>query len=123
MLTFREYQSKTAKTAVYREEIDKIVADGDTNMWKLLNLLYVSLGLGEVGELQGKIKKIIRDNGGIVNDDMRKDIAKELGDILWYISQTCTELGLAMGDVAELNLIKLASRKERGVLKGSGDER
>jgi NTP pyrophosphatase (non-canonical NTP hydrolase) len=126
--TFREYQSKTNETAIYNENIEKLVEEifpgpGKQQVIRLLKLCYVSLGLGEVGELQGKIKKIIRDNNGIVNDDKKKELAKELGDILWYVSETCSKLGLDMGEVAEGNLVKLASRKERGVLAGSGDER
>ena len=48
---------------------------------------------------------------------------KELGDVLWYLTRSANELGYSLVDVAEINLIKLTSRKERGVLQGSGDER
>lgn len=123
LMTFKEYQQKTAETAIYKDNIARLDPSTSDRIDKIICLAYVGLGLGEVGELQGKIKKIIRDNNGIVNDDMKKSLGKELGDILWYISQTCSELGLDMGEVAEINLVKLASRKERGVLAGSGDER
>jgi NTP pyrophosphatase (non-canonical NTP hydrolase) len=89
----------------------------------LLNIAYVSLGLGEVGELQGKVKKIIRDSGGVVTIETRKAISKELGDVLWYVSECCNNFGISMDDVAKENLSKLKSRKERGVLEGSGDDR
>jgi NTP pyrophosphatase (non-canonical NTP hydrolase) len=123
MFTFKEYQSKTDETAIYKQSIDKLVADGDSTTWKLLCLAYVGLGLGEVGELQGKIKKIIRDKGGVIDREDLLKLEDELGDILWYVSQCCNELGLDMGNVAMRNINKLASRKERGVIKGEGDER
>ncbi len=132
-MTFKDYQDNTNETAIYRDSIENLFYKfGDLNrdaiedsikIARLLNLSYVALGLGEVGEVQGKIKKIIRDSGGVITDDHRKAISKELGDILWYISQTCTELDISMEKVAEENLEKLFSRKERGMLKGSGDER
>lgn len=126
-LTFVEYQEKTRTTAIYKNEIAKLfdTVSGVDNykIEKLLNIAYVGLGLGEVGETQGKIKKLIRDSGGVVTDDMRNKIAGELGDILWYVSQTCCELDLSLSDVAQGNVEKLASRKERGVIQGSGDDR
>ncbi len=132
-LTFKEYQERTFTTAVYRDSIGKIFEpmiglDRDqracvNRLRTLLNLSYVGLGLGEVGEIQGKIKKIIRDSGGVITDEHRKMIGKELGDLLWYVSETCSQLGLSMGDVADWNLEKLQGRKDRGTLGGSGDER
>src|SRR5271167_4186889 len=106
---FTKYQVLTGMTAIYQDSIDKLVDDGDSQTWKLLCLAYVGLGLGEVGELQGKIKKILRDSGGIITPETKQALSKELGDILWYISQTCNELGLNMGEVAEENIKKLAS--------------
>lgn len=110
-LNFDEYQDRSGATAIY------------PGQGELLGLAYVGLGLGEAGEVQGKIKKIIRDSNGVITDEARKAIGKELGDQLWYIARTCTELKLKLGDVAEANLSKLEDRKERGVLTGNGDER
>lgn len=73
------------------------------------------LGLEEAGEIQGKIKKIIRDAGGIITPEHIEMIKGELGDLLWYIAGLCTELGIELNDVAESNIKKLLSRKERGV--------
>jgi len=137
MLTFNDYQKATAETAIYKKSIkdyleafnygcligDQITPYVIDEVAKVLSLQYCSLGLGEVGELQGKIKKVIRDSGGQITDETRKALTKELGDVLWYVSQTCSELGIDMGEVAQGNLDKLMSRKERGVLKGSGDDR
>ena len=82
------------------------------------------LGLSdESGEVLGKIKKILRDKAGVMTEDDKKEIVKELGDILWYINAVSHLLGSSLEEVAKANNEKLASRKERGVLGGSGDNR
>jgi NTP pyrophosphatase (non-canonical NTP hydrolase) len=68
-------------------------------------------------------KKAIRDDGGQVTDERRAAMSKELGDVLWYVSQIASELGLDLDEIASANLEKLLSRQRRGVLSGSGDER
>ncbi len=109
-LTFEEYQRESRKTAIYPDQGN--------------NFIYPALGLaGETGEVIEKIKKVIRDKGGRVDEETKEKIAKELGDVLWYVAQLCTELGLSMEEVAKQNLEKLFSRKARGVLRGEGDER
>lgn len=110
-MNFSKYQSLTQETAIYPGQ-------GQT-----LGLAYVGLGLGEAGEAQGNIKKIIRDDGGIITPTKRDALKKELGDILWYVAQTATEAGISLEDVAVANIAKLQSRKERGVIQGSGDNR
>jgi NTP pyrophosphatase (non-canonical NTP hydrolase) len=81
---------------------------------------YPLLGLaGEVGEFANKWKKTIRDGRPVDIDDARK----ELGDILWYVNATASDLNLSLGDIAHENIVKLLSRQERGVLGGSGDNR
>ena len=88
------------------------------------NFIYPTLGLvGEAGEVAEKIKKVLRDDGGVVTDKKKEGIVKELGDVLWYIAQIATELNLSLEDIALQNLKKLRSRAERGVLGGSGDNR
>ena len=81
------------------------------------------MGLGEAGGVQGKIKKIIRDNGGIITQEATEEIKKELGDVLWYIASMCDNLGITLKDVATGNIEKLRDRNKRGVLEGSGDNR
>jgi NTP pyrophosphatase (non-canonical NTP hydrolase) len=86
------------------------------------SLAYTALGLsGEAGEVANKVKKILR--GDYEADAIQDDIAAELGDVLWYVAMVAREFDLSLNDIAAANLEKLASRKERGVLKGSGDER
>lgn len=87
-------------------------------------LTYPALGLaGEAGEFADHAKKVIRDDGGEVTPQRREAMAKELGDVLWYVAQLASELDLELEQVAQDNLDKLRSRRERGVLSGSGDER
>ncbi len=109
-MTFGEYQREARKTAVY------------PNLGS--NVYYPALGLaGEAGEVCEKIKKIMRDDDGQVSDEKRAAVSKELGDVLWYVANTAAEFNLHMEDIAGQNIEKLQSRKERGVLKGSGDNR
>jgi NTP pyrophosphatase (non-canonical NTP hydrolase) len=68
-------------------------------------------------------KKAIRDDGGEIGEQRRAAMAKELGDVLWYVAQLATELELDLDKIAQANLDKLLSRQRRGVLSGSGDER
>ncbi len=109
-MTFEDYQAKARTTAIY------------PNIGS--NHLYPTLGLvSEAGEVAGKIKKIMRDDGGVLSDEKRENLVGELGDVLWYAAQLATELGISLEDVAAKNLEKLLSRKERGTLQGSGDNR
>jgi len=78
---------------------------------------------GEVGEFCNKLKKVMRDNNGVITPEFIKDAEGELGDVLWYLAACATELGLELGDIAEKNLGKLFKRKEEGTLQGSGDDR
>lgn len=87
-------------------------------------IVYPTLGLvNEAGEVAGKVKKIFRDRGGVVTDDDRAALALELGDVLWYLSELCTQLDISLEDVAAANLEKLHGRIERGTLSGDGDYR
>jgi len=105
-----DYQKKALTTALYPNQGN--------------NPYYPALGLGgEVGEVLNKVKKIMRDHGGAITDEYREILKQELGDVLWYLGALATELNLDLEDVAKANLEKLASRMERGVLSGDGDER
>jgi NTP pyrophosphatase (non-canonical NTP hydrolase) len=86
-------------------------------------IIYPALGLGEAGEVQNKVKKVYRDKGGEWSAEDRMAIAKELGDLLWYVAVLARDLNVSLGYIAVQNLEKLASRQERGVLGGSGDTR
>ena len=87
-------------------------------------LVYPTLGLAnEAGEVAGKIKKIFRDKGGLIEDVDRQALKYELGDVLWYLTLICTELDLTLEEVAAANLEKLFSRQARGQIRGEGDHR
>jgi NTP pyrophosphatase (non-canonical NTP hydrolase) len=102
------------------QELSRRTAEYPRTAW----LSYPALGLaGEAGEVAEHAKKAIRDDGGEVSDERRSAMAKELGDVLWYVAQLASELGLELEEVAQQNLAKLLSRQRRGVLSGSGDER
>ena len=84
--------------------------------------MYPALGLaGEAGEVADKVKKTIRD--GRNDAEYYHQIAKELGDVLWYLSQLSDSFGFSLEEVAQANLDKLANRKKRKVIGGSGDNR
>ena len=88
------------------------------------NPIYPTLGLnGEAGEVADKVKKVIRDKGGVFDEKTREEIMLELGDVLWYVAQLSSELGYNLEDVAQSNLAKLASRASRGRIGGDGDRR
>ena len=108
-MDFNTYQQQAATTAVYPESAKYV---------------YPTLGLcGEAGEVAEKIKKVIRDNGGVFTEEKKKESIKEVGDVLWYIAALLSDLGVTMDEAAVGNLEKLFSRKERGVLNGNGDNR
>ncbi len=87
-------------------------------------IVYPTMGLlNEAGEVAGKVKKIFRDRGGAISEEDRQALRKELGDVLWYLAQICTELDLDMSDVAQANIRKLYDRYDRGTIRGDGDER
>ena len=109
-MDFTEYQTKSRFTAQYPDIGHAIV--------------YPTLGLvNEAGEFAGKIKKVFRDKDGEITPETREALKAELGDVLWYLAQTCTELGVSLDEVAESNLTKLLDRQARGKIQGDGDNR
>ena len=108
-MEINEYQKAALTTAVYPE--DK-------------RIIYPSLGMcGEAGEVADKVKKVIRDNNQDFTNDRKREIAKEIGDVLWYCATLSHDLGFSLEEVAQMNIDKLASRQRRGKLSGSGDNR
>ena len=107
---FDFYQRECEKTAAY----PKI---GESFVYPVLGLT------GEAGEVSEKIKKLFRDYKGKLSKEYKMEIGKELGDVMWYVAQISTELGLKLSGIAKLNLEKLKSRKVRGKIHGSGDNR
>ena len=87
-------------------------------------IIYPTLGLtGEAGEVANKVKKIIRDGSDKNDDSLVSEIKSEIGDCLWYIAVLADDIGCKLSDIANTNLVKLANRKEKGTIGGSGDKR
>ncbi len=88
------------------------------------NIAYPALALcGEAGEVAEKIKKIIRDGDGTMNEEHKEEVMKELGDVLFYLAYACGTYGFSLHDVANKNIEKVLSRRDRGVVHGDGDNR
>lgn len=108
-ITFDEYSARAAKTDRYPNECKPWV---------------YALGLaGESGETLDKIKKIYRDKSGVFKVEDRREIAKELGDVLWYVTRLGATLGFSIEEIAQMNIDKLEDRAKRDAIKGEGDNR
>src|SRR3954454_24288443 len=105
-MTFDEYQKRALTTVISSDN-------------EFRDLLHWVLGInGEAGEIAEKGKKIIRDKNGEVSEEDKAAMAKEVGDVLWYLAVFAHHLGVSFDDVAKQNLEKLQSRQQRGVLGG-----
>ncbi|MDD2262832.1 MAG: nucleoside triphosphate pyrophosphohydrolase family protein [Clostridia bacterium] len=110
-MNFKEYQQKAVSTAIYPRKH---------------KIIYPALGLGdEAGEVLGKIKKWLRGDDGkeALTKERKLAIADEMGDVLWYLAVLSNDLKIPLEEIANNNLKKLKSRKDRGVIRGSGDKR
>ena len=94
------------------------------NMPKEYAIVFPALGLnGEAGEVAEKVKKVLRDNNGAFTGEKCLEIAKELGDCLWYVAALANSIGYTLDEIGEMNIHKLMSRQQRGVIHGDGDNR
>ena len=109
-MDFKTYQKKARETAKYPNL-------GSNNIYPTLGLV------GEAGEVAEKVKKVIRDKNSIFDEESKLAIKKELGDVLWYLSNLCTEFNFSLDEVALNNLEKLKLRVAKGKISGSGDDR
>ena len=108
-MEINDYQKAALETAIYPAQH---------------KIIYPTLGLtGEAGEVSDKVKKILRDKFGIFAPDDKKELAKELGDVFWYLATLSYDLGFTLEEIAQMNIEKLKSRQKRDVLGGSGDNR
>lgn len=111
-LKFNDYQKVASATAVY------------PGQGEFLGIVYCALKLsGEAGEVAEKIGKVMRDNNSIISEEKKYELSKELGDVLWYLSQLAKEFNIPLSTIAHRNTSKLMSRHERGMIHGSGDNR
>jgi NTP pyrophosphatase (non-canonical NTP hydrolase) len=108
-MNVNDYQDQAGKTAIFKED--------DALLYTILSLA------AEAGEVASKYSKIIRDNNGLVTPSDKLEMAKELGDVQWNVAICARSLGYNLETICTMNLAKLNSRLERGVLGGSGDNR
>ena len=108
-MIIQDYQNIASKFAIYKEQY---------------KVTYPALGLAsEAGEVSDKVKKVLRDNDGEFDPTAKTEIAKEIGDVLWYCAALCGDLDITLEQCAQMNLDKLNSRLSRNVINGSGDNR
>ena len=108
-MNMNDYQKATRALAVYPRE---------------KGVEYCTLGLGsEIGEIQGVLKRVLRDDNGVWTPERVRELDDEAGDALWYLARLVGEAGLTLEGVARRNLKKLEGRKARGTLKGIGGDR
>ncbi len=113
-MTFEEYEAFCKKLALYPK----------TPTVAGRSIVYPVLGLvGEAGEIAEKVKKLLRDKNDTLDEAARREIGKELGDVLWYLCRCAAEFGFSFEEIANMNVEKLSSRHERGVVHGDGDNR
>lgn len=111
-MNFDEYQKKALTTA-FNSYDDPVL---QRTIW--------AMGVsGEAGEVIEKWKKIVAYKAGKISEEDLGELAKELADVVWYIAVLANSLGLSFDDIMKTNLKKLADRKNRGVIKGYGDNR
>jgi NTP pyrophosphatase (non-canonical NTP hydrolase) len=109
-MNLNDYQTAALRTAAPKDKKNEF--------------FHLVLGLvGESGEIAEKVKKIVRDQDSDTSKVDAEDLKKELGDVMWYVAVLADHFNISLDDVAEMNIAKLASRQQRGVLGGSGDNR
>ncbi|MBR9702405.1 nucleoside triphosphate pyrophosphohydrolase family protein [Candidatus Woesearchaeota archaeon] len=111
-MTFDEYHKKALST-VDEQSNDEF----QIYMARVLGIV------GEAGEVADKFKKIVWHREGVVNEEDKEEIKKELGDVLWYVAALSDALGFTLEEVATTNISKLKYRKENNLLRGDGDNR
>lgn len=111
-MDFDEYEQLAHRTATF------------TGKQEEYRLLYLTLGVsGEAGEIAEKVKKLIRNDDGVITEEKREALKHEIGDVLWYLSQLSRELGFPFSEAAKANIAKLEDRLARGVIRSEGDTR
>lgn len=111
-MDFDEYEKLAARTGVFEGKL----AENP--------LMYLGLGVtSEAGEVADKIKKIMRNDQGVISEEKRQALKSELGDVLWYLSQIAKHLSIPFSEVAQANIDKLADRAKRNVISSTGDNR
>ncbi len=124
-VSIEEYEDMVIEAAIYKEAVDDFVDLAKLDdVAKMLSVFYATTGLaGEAGEVANKVKKILRDNRGVIDDEIRQKVLGELGGVAWYLTAVSAEFDLSLTDVLEYNFNQIKDRQERDVLHGDGDNR
>lgn len=129
-MNFDDYQAAAKKTAIYPDDTKVLypalglASETGEVAGKFADAMVDTLKMADhAGRVAGKVKKVLRDTNGLVTDERQQELAKEIGDVLWYVAALASDLQLNLGDIARANIAKLADRQERGKLKGDGDNR
>jgi len=102
-MTLEQWLKETDRTAIYPDSFNK----------ELTGVVYNALGLaGEAGEVADEIKKVIRNDKGIITPERKKKLCLEMGDVMWYWLRLTKELDLDIEDIMSENLKKLSQRYE-----------
>lgn len=119
-MRINEYQKLAHTFADYNEPF---LIDKEDNV-NSTGFVYPAMGLAEEsGEVLGKFAKIVRDDNGVISQEKKTEIIKELGDVCWFVAELSTYLNIPLEEVMKKNIEKLTSRRKRGVIHGSGDNR
>lgn len=124
-VSVEDYETMVSEAAIYKAAVKEFVSSGDTEaIAKLFNVFYATTGLaGEAGEVANKVKKILRDNKGVIDAEVRKKVLGELGGVVWYLAAVSAEFDLSLNDVMAYNFDQITDRQKRNVLQGDGDDR
>lgn len=123
---FQRSERKDMSLSDYqRQAMTTCMSSCDNYSYMFLNLV------GEVGELASKVSKAIRTGHANINENkldfesinLKQEMMLEAGDVLWQLSGLCSAMGWPLEEIAQMNLDKLKSRQERGVIAGNGDHR
>ena len=107
-MTLEQWLKETDKTAIYPDSFNK----------ELTGAVYCGLGLaGEAGEVADELKKIIRNDLGIITAERKKKLCLEMGDVMWYWLRLTKELDLDINEIMAENLKKLSQRYEHREVK------
>lgn len=119
---FDLYALGTDSTAIYREASCVLAHSTPSKIEQIFNIFYAAAeASNEAGEILGEVKKILRDDNGSISHSRIEKIELEIGDTVYGLARLCRELGLSFSEIIRKNEYKLADRKERGVINGSGE--
>lgn len=114
-----EYQEEVKELSLYKETMPGGIPLPKFSVYKPKDIMYTVLGLtGEAGEVANQVKKYVRDDHFVWTPERVMKVKDEIGDVLWYATALCNEMGFELSDVMQCNIDKLHSRQKNGTIKG-----